>query len=192
MTVREILQIGHPALRRPARKVAPGELSSGAVQELIDDLIETMRHARGAGLAATQVGEDLRITVMEVEANERYPYKPPLPLTVAVNPVVTFNPAGPTFMVNEGCLSVPLRGDVRRHMDITVTYLDRHGEPLTSRVTGLTAGTWQHEVDHLDGILFTDRVEDPTTLATWDEFSRHHRQEFIDRLRAGGLAPAPE
>ncbi len=187
MTVRDILSIGDPRLRQRARDVTTEELGTARVQGLIDDLIATMRHASGAGLAAPQVGEGLRIAVMEVEANERYPYKPRLPLTVAVNPTITVTPDSPTLMVNEGCLSVPLRGDVRRHMDIAVGYLDRHGHRIDRHVTGLTAGTWQHEVDHLDGILFTDRVEDPTTLCTWEEFETHHRRAFIERLRGAGL-----
>jgi len=166
--------------------VEPDDLVSDRVQELIDDMIETMRAASGAGLAATQVGEGLRIAVLEVRANGRYPYKPALPLTVAVNPVVTVASDSPTFMINEGCLSVPLRGDVRRHMDVTVSHLDRNGDPVTLHVRGLTAGTWQHEVDHLDGVLFIDRVEDPHTLTTWEEFENHHRRAFLTRLEEAG------
>lgn len=183
MTVHPILQIGHPVLRRPAERVAPDELSSPSTQALIDDLIETMRHANGAGLAAPQIGASVRIVVMEVSDNPRYPYKPPIPLTVAINPVIEFLDSE-TFEVNEGCLSVPLRGNVRRHLTISVTYLDRHGVSHTAIERGLTAGTWQHECDHLDGRLFIDRVEDPTTLATWEQFDQHHRAAFVERITA--------
>ncbi len=181
MTVRPILSIGHPELRRLARSVGADELSTDRVQATIEDLIDTMRHANGAGLAATQIGEHLRIAVMEVTHNPRYPYKPPLPLTVAVNPIV--EPLDDELVtINEGCLSVPLRGDVARHVSIRVRYRDRHGTEHDEIKRGLTAGTWQHECDHLDGVLFIDKVDDPTTLATWAEFEAHHRDEFIERI----------
>jgi peptide deformylase len=181
MTVRPILAIGHPFLRQPGIDVAIDDLSSQPVQSLIDDLIETMRDANGAGLAATQVEAPERIVVMEVGDNPRYPYKPQLPLTVAVNPTIEILD-DEVVEVNEGCLSVPLRGNVDRHVNIRVTYLDRHGEAHDEIKRGLTAGTWQHEVDHLDGILFVDRVADPTTFSTWAEFETHHRDDFIERI----------
>jgi peptide deformylase len=171
-------------LRERAREVAPEELRSPEVQELIDDLIETRRSANGAGLAANQVGERLRIAVAEVEGtNPRYPYKPEIPLTVMVNPVI--EPAdGETIEINEGCLSVPdLRGYLRRHAAIRVHYLDRDGVERTDVRRGLTAGTFQHEVDHLDGVLFVDRA-DPRTLATWDHYERHQSADFEERARA--------
>ena len=89
MTVREVLSIGHPVLRVVADEVVAASIATDAVQRLIDDLIETMRHANGAGLAATQIGERLRIAVMEVGDNPRYPYKPRIPLTVAINPIIS-------------------------------------------------------------------------------------------------------
>ena len=88
MAVRKILQIGHPVLRQAAREVTPDELASPEVQQLVDDLVDTMHDADGGGIAANQVGEALRICVLEVDDNPRYPYKPPIPLTIAVNPVV--------------------------------------------------------------------------------------------------------
>jgi peptide deformylase len=180
--VREIVPIGHPALRRRAREVAPEELRSTEVQRLIDDLIETKRAANGAGLAANQVGEPVRIAVAEVQGtNPRYPYKPPIPLTVMVNPLI--EPLGAEVVeINEGCLSVPhLRGALERHVSIRVRYLDRDGVAREEVKRGLTAGTFQHEVDHLDGVLFVDRA-DPRTLATWEEFERHQRDEFVERI----------
>ena len=123
------MTIGDPVLRERAREVTPEELRSPEVQGLIDDLIETRRAANGAGLAANQVGETLRVAVAEVDGtNPRYPYKPPIPLTVMVNPVI--EPVDDeTFEVNEGCLSVPdLRGYLERRATIRVHYLDRDGD----------------------------------------------------------------
>src|ERR1051325_4109957 len=118
MAIRKIAQIGHPVLRQVAREVTSEELASPRIQAFIDDLIETMHDADGAGLAAIQVYEPVRIAVIEVRNNPRYPYKPPIPLTVLVNPVLT--PVDDEqFDNNEGCLSVPnLRGLVKRHGQI--------------------------------------------------------------------------
>ncbi len=180
MTVRRVLQIGNPQLRRVADEVAVDDIGGEAVQTLIGDLVETMRDANGAGLAATQIGERHRIVVMEVNSNPRYPYKPTLPLTVAVNPEI--EPLDDEMVeVNEGCLSVPMRGNVSRHVNIRVRYLDQHGTRHDEVKRGLTAGTWQHEVDHLDGVLITDRA-DPLSLATWDEYEQHHREAFVQRI----------
>jgi peptide deformylase len=182
MTIRKIATIGHPVLRRRAREIDPGELASPEVQRLIEDMIETMRDANGAGLAANQVHEPVRIAVVEVNHNQRYPYKPPIPLTVLVNPVI--EPIGDEqFENNEGCLSVPdLRGNLMRHVRIRVRWLDRDGTPHDEERQGLTAGTFQHECDHLDGRLFIDRVADPTTLATWVDFDRFQRAAFVERI----------
>ena len=159
------------------------EIASDRIQTLIDDLIETMRHANGAGLAATQINERLRVAVMEVGDNLRYPYKPRIPLTVAINPII--EPLDDELVeVNEGCLSVPLRGNVDRYVNIRVRYLDRNGVEHDEIKRGLTAGTWQHECDHLDGVLFIDRVTNPSTLATWDEFNEFHRDAFVARITA--------
>src|SRR5436309_933755 len=113
----------------------------------------------------------------------RCPYKPPVGLTVIVNPTVEAMDEE-VFAVNEGCLSVPaLRGDVERFVNVHVRYLDRDGEPHEDARRGLTAGTFQHEVDHLDGVLFLDRVRDPSTFSTWEQFDRHRRAEFEARAR---------
>jgi peptide deformylase len=181
---REIVEVGHPVLRERARELTPEELASDGVQFLIDDMIETMRAANGAGLAANQVGETVRVAVVEVrDGNPRYPYKPPIPLTVMVNPEIEPFDAE-VEQINEGCLSVPnLRGEVPRHMNIRVRYLDREGAEHEEVRRGLTAGTFQHELDHLDGTLFLDRVSDPSTFSTWDEFERFHREDFMARAR---------
>jgi peptide deformylase len=182
MPVREIVHVGHPVLRQRAREVAPAELAAAPMQALVDDLIDTMRHANGAGLAATQVGEAVRVAVIEVNQNPRYPYKPPIPLTVVVNPVIEAVD-DELVEINEGCLSVPnLRGNVMRHVTIRLRYLDRDGVPHDEIKRGLTAGTFQHELDHLDGVLFLDQVTDPTTFTTWEQFERFHREAFVARI----------
>jgi peptide deformylase len=185
MSALEIREMGDPVLREVAREVSAEELTSADTQQLIDDMIETMRAANGAGLAAPQVGVAKRIAVIEVrEGNPRYPYKPLIPLTVIVNPELT--PIGDaTFATNEGCLSMPnVRGDLERFENVGLRYLDRDGAPQESTRRGLTAGTFQHEVDHLDGILFVDRMVDMSSLSTWAEFERHGKDEFVARVEA--------
>jgi peptide deformylase len=183
MALRKIAQIGNPVLRKPARRLSVEELAAPQTQRFIDDLVETMRDANGAGLAANQVYEPIQICAIEVKNNPRYPYKPNIPLTILVNPELI--PVGDeTFENYEGCLSVPnLRGIVRRHLTLKVKALDRHGQPIEEVVRGLKAGTYQHEVDHLLGVLFLDRVEDPKTLCTWDEFERHYREPFVRKIQ---------
>jgi peptide deformylase len=182
MTVREIVTVGHPVLRERARDLTADELATEDTQRFIDDLIDTMRHANGAGLAANQVGVPVRIAAIEVGDNPRYPYKPRIPLTVVVNPII--EPIDDELVeINEGCLSVPnLRGSVMRHVNIRVRYLDRDGAPHDEIKRGLTAGTFQHETDHLDGVLFLDRVVDPRTFTTWEQFERFHRAAFVERI----------
>ncbi len=182
MTVLPIATVGHPILRERAREVTRDELAGAEVQQLIDDMIETMRHVNGAGLAANQVHVPLRITVIEVTTNPRYPYKPPIPLTIVVNPVI--EPIDDELVeINEGCLSVPnMRGNVMRHVNVRVRYWDRDGVEHDEIKRGLTAGTFQHECDHLDGLLFLDRVFDTRTLTTWEQFEAHHREAFVARI----------
>lgn len=182
MTVREILHVGNPLLRERSREISRDELASPEMQRLIDDLIDTMRDANGAGIAAPQVGELVRIATIEVTSNPRYPYKPRIPLTVVVNPVVEFLD-DELVDVNEGCLSVPnMRGNVLRHVNIRVRYWDRDGVEHDEVKRGLTAGTFQHELDHLDGLLFLDKVHDTTTLTTWEQFEKFHRAAFVERI----------
>jgi peptide deformylase len=183
VSVREVVEIGEPVLRERARELSADEIASPGIQSLIDDLIETKRATHGAGIAANQVGQAVRLAIVEVEeGNPRYPYKPPVPLAVIINPTVV--PLGEEMVeINEGCLSVPdLRGSLQRHLAIRVRYLDRHGEEHDEVKRGLTAGTFQHEVDHLDGILFVDRA-DPRTFATWEQFDLHQRDDFVRRVR---------
>ena len=182
MTVREIITVGHPVLRERAAEVDPADVAGDELQGLIADLVDTMRAANGAGLAANQIGVPRRVAVIEVNDNPRYPYKPPIPLTVVINPII--EPVDDELVeINEGCLSVPnLRGSVHRHVNIRVRWLDEHGTPHDELRRGLTAGTFQHECDHLDGVLFLDRVGDPTTFTTWESFERFGRAAFVERI----------
>ena len=183
MSIRKIASIGHPVLREAARPLSREELLRPETQGLIDDLIATMRDADGAGLAAPQIYEPLQLCALEVRDNPRYPYKPKIPLTVLVNPVLT-PLSDETFDNYEGCLSVPnLRGLVPRLCEVRVQAWDRHGQALDYVARGITAGTYQHEVDHLHATLFVDRVRDPRSLCTWQEFERHHRAAFVERVQ---------
>jgi peptide deformylase len=184
MAVRKVASIGHPVLRQPARELTREELAGAGAQRLIDDLVETMRDANGAGIAANQVHEPIRVCVVEIANNSRYPYKPNWPLTVLVNPVVEAT-TEEIFLNFEGCLSVPnLRGQVPRFTSARVRAWDRAGNDVDFEVKGLTAGTFQHEVDHLDGKLFVDRVADTRTLCTWTEFERFYRDAFVEQAKA--------
>ncbi len=183
MALRKIAQVGHPILRERAREVTREELLGPEVQGFIDDLVATMRDASGAGLAATQLYMPLRICAIEVGNNPRYPYKPKIPLTILVNPVVT-PLSDETFSNFEGCLSVPnLRGRVQRYLHVKITGWDRRGEPQSFEAKGISAGTYQHELDHLDGKLFLDRVSDPTSLCTWEHFDRYEKDRFVAEVK---------
>ena len=184
MAVLEIVRIGEPVLRAVAEPVGDAELAAPGFQRFLDDLVETMRAAHGAGLAAPQVGVSRRVFCVEVHANPRYPYKPDLELRVLVNPVV--RPlSDETFSSYEGCLSVQdLRGLLPRFLEVEVSYTDRAGNRVVEEIRGLSAGTFQHEQDHLDGILFVDRLEDTRTLTTWDGFRRHHEAAYAAEARA--------
>jgi len=147
----------------------------------VDDLVETMHDANGAGLAAPQIYASVRMVAIHVDKNPRYPHKPPIPLTILVNPVVT--PLdGEMFDNYEGCLSVPnLRGLVPRYAHVKVTGWDRHGAEWSREAHGFTAGTFQHELDHLDGAVFLDRVKDPRSLTTWDQYDKFYKESFVER-----------
>jgi peptide deformylase len=189
LAIRKIAQLGEPVLRRVAAEVRPEELATARVQTLIDDLIETMHDADGAGLAAPQVYESLRITVIEVKDNPRYPGVGPIPLTVLVNPVLSRAPLDgddSAIEMFEGCLSITgVRGRVRRPRRVEVTALGRNGEPLSFTWEGFNAAVVQHETDHLDGVLFVDRA-DPRSLTFLREFERH--VPFEDRVVDAGVS----
>lgn len=184
MAVKDILTIGHPILAARAAEVEPSEITTPKVQGWIQDMIDTMRHANGAGIAANQIGIPFRLFVIEVGDNPRYPYKPKVPLTVIINPSITFL-SEQTFVSNEGCLSVPqLRGNVDRHVEIQVDYLDQTGQVVQQIIRGYSACTWQHEYDHLDGILFPHRVNDKTSFCSWQVFQEFYQQDYAKHVEA--------
>jgi peptide deformylase len=184
MAIRKIATLGHPVLREVARPISRDTLALSATQRLIDDLVETMFDANGAGLAANQIYEPVQVCAVHVKDNPRYPYKPNIPLTILVNPEIT-PLTEETFGNYEGCLSVPnLRGEVPRFTHVRVRAWGREGEALDFEAKGLTAGTYQHEVDHLAGKLFVDRVTDTKTLSTWADFERYHMAGFVERAKA--------
>ena len=184
MSLLKIAQIGHPILRAKAQPLTMESLASPEIQLFIDNLVETMRDAKGAGLAANQVHRPIQICAIEVQDNPRYPYKPNIPLTILVNPIIKVLDQE-TFKNFEGCLSVSnLRGIVDRYLGIEIQFWDRKGHPKTLEVRGLTAGTYQHEVDHLEGRIFLDRVTDSSSLCTWQHFEAYHRKNFEKHARS--------
>lgn len=184
MAVREVLGIGHPLLLAVAAPVSVEQLGSPEVKAHADDMIDSMRATHGSGIAANQIGIGLRIFAVEVANNPRYPYKPPIALDVIVNPEIEFLSAR-TFDNFEGCLSVPgLRGIVTRHLEIAVHGFDLNGAAIRREVRGYSAGTYQHEADHLDGILFPHRLGDPRSLCTWEVFKTFHEAQFRQRVAA--------
>lgn len=168
MAVRPILRMGNPGLRRPASPVPVEAISCREVQILIDDLVDTMRAARGAGIAAPQIGCDKRICIVEVDRNPRYPELEPIGLSVWINPELEVRHDAASVSMLEGCLSVPgIRGRVERPGAVLLRAWDRDGQPVEATFSGLSACVVQHEVDHLNGILFVDRA-DTRTLAFHD------------------------
>ena len=157
MAVRRVLRMGEPLLKELAAPVAHFD---GALLELVADMDDTMRAERGAGIAAPQIGVGARVVIFELKDNPRYPHIKPVPYTVLVNPTLT-----PLTEEQdegwEGCLSVPgMRGLVPRFTRLRYQGFDAHGTPLDRTVEGFHARVVQHEVDHLDGILFPQRVRD--------------------------------
>jgi peptide deformylase len=176
MAVRRVLKMGEPLLRQVAAPVArfDAELAS-----LVADMDDTMRALSGAGIAAPQIGVSLRVVIFELRDNPRYPQLSPVPYTVLVNPQLTVLDEQQEEGW-EGCLSVPgMRGLVPRYRRLRYQGLDAAGSPIDRTVEGFHARVVQHEVDHLDGILFPQRVRDLRNFG------------FEDVL-AGQMTPMPD
>jgi peptide deformylase len=175
MSILKVARMGHPVLRAKARALEKSDLKSAAVQKLIDDMIDTMLEYHGVGLAAPQVHEGLRVFVAsldsqdEAEANEE-----PLAL---INPELTI--VGAEVVDDwEGCLSIPdIRGRVPRAREIKVRAFDRKGERIELRAHDFPARVIQHETDHLDGVLFFDRMRSLETLTFLEEYSRYFAKD---------------
>jgi peptide deformylase len=165
--------MGHPVLRERARPFEKSDFRSPLVQTLIDDMIETMHEYTGVGLAAPQVHAGLRLFVALFAEDP----DSKTAVTVVINPEIVPNSAA-TQEGWEGCLSIPdIRGMVPRTTDITVKALDRNGRPFDMRLTKFAARVAQHETDHLDGVLFVDRMPSLQLLTYLDEFSRYHQKD---------------
>jgi peptide deformylase len=178
MAIRKVAHLGHPILRQVAEPVPPEGILAPEIQQLVDDMLETMDEYDGAGLAAPQVHVSKRVVIYGVDQNPRYPDAEAVPLTVLVNPVVT--PLTDELDEDwEGCLSLPdLRGRVSRPTRVRVEAWGRDGRRLGFDAEGFHARVVQHECDHLDGVVYVDRMTSMETLAFLPEFRRY----WIDRL----------
>jgi len=175
MSLLKVAKLGNPILRRIAKPIDLKLLntSNGELQLLIDNMIDTMREEDGVGLAAPQVYHSLQLVVMECSTNARYSEAPEIPLTVMVNPVIKHH-GGEKVLGWEGCLSLKdLRGLVPRSEKITVEYFDREGNPISVDAEGFPAVVLQHEIDHLHGKVFLDRMTDLSQLAYIEEFEEY-------------------
>jgi peptide deformylase len=178
MAILKVARMGHPVLRKKAKKVDVKEINSSEFQKFIDDMVDTMREYEGIGLAAPQVHESIRVSVIELpEDNKRYPKDKygaaPQGLEVFINPTLEFltKEVGAYW---EGCLSVPgLRGLVARPNKVKVSYLDRKGNSREFIAEGFLATVLQHEFDHLDGVLYIDKLVDSTKFVFEQEFDKY-------------------
>ena len=169
MSILKVARMGHPVLRRTARSITPSDLKDPMMQRLINDMIDTMHEYHGVGLAAPQIHEDLRLFVALLDDDPG----PDSEAVVVVNPEIV--PLSEEKAEGwEGCLSIPdIRGMVPRYTDILVRALDRTGKKVELTLKGFPARVAQHETDHLDGVLFFDRMESLETLTFLDEFGRY-------------------
>ena len=165
--------MGHPVLRECARPVDPSELKDPLFQKLIDDMVETMHEYHGVGLAAPQVHEGVRLFVAVLDDDSDSDSE----ATVIINPDII--PNAPDKREGwEGCLSIPdIRGMVPRFTDITVLALDRHGKKIELKLKDFSARVAQHETDHLDGVLFFDRMASMQSLTYLEEYSKYHSKD---------------
>lgn len=172
MPVRPILRIGHPLLLQTAHVV--DEFNTPELDALVADMIDTMAQADGAGLAATQIGVLQRVMIFGVDDNPRYPDRDAISLTVLVNPEIQY--LGEAMDSDwEGCLSVPgMRGWVPRYQRIVYRGFDPQGAPIECEVDGFHARVVQHEYDHLDGVLYPQRIDDMTKFGFEDELFEQH------------------
>lgn len=178
MAVRYVLRMGHPLLRKKSRPLELAEMEWSNFQLLIKDMFETMEARDGIGLSAPQIARPLCVIVYEIKANERYKN-----LKTAVEPTVLVNPyiisrSAERNLDWEGCLSLPgLRGEVPRHQWVEIEALDREGNKLQRKIEGFEARVVQHEMDHLNGILFIDRMYNLDKLSYTPEYHRFHAEE---------------
>ena len=173
MSILKVARMGHPVLRAKAHALERAEIRKAPVQRLIDDMIETMIEYHGVGLAAPQVHEGVRLFVAVLNTGEPDGDEPDTEPVAIINPEIT--PVGSDIVEGwEGCLSIPdIRGRVPRAREITVRGMDRKGSAFELRFQDFPARVIQHETDHLDGILFFDRMRSFATLTFLDEYGRY-------------------
>jgi len=168
--LRQIAQLGQPVLRKTAQPV--DDPLDAAVQELIDDMLVTVEDANGVGIAAPQVFESLRLFIVSCRPNPRYPQAPRMEATAMINPEILWS-SDEKEKDWEGCLSIPgLRGLVPRYTRIGVRYLDRNGTLCEEEYEGFLARVFQHEFDHIQGVVFIDRLDSSHELITEKEYLR--------------------
>lgn len=172
MLVLPIVRLGDPVLRAVAQPLDESVFGTRDLKRFVKAMIDTMRRAEGVGLAAPQVGESIRVFVFEAKGAE-----PPVPLTVAINPRLEPLP-GELVEGWEGCLSIPgLRGLVPRHPAVEISGFDLEGRPFARRAEGFEARIVQHELDHLDGVVYLDRMRDFSSLGYLEELEREAEVE---------------
>jgi peptide deformylase len=176
MSILKVARMGHPVLRQKGRPIGKQELNDAAMQQLIDDMIDTMHEYAGVGLAAPQVHESLRLFIAHLEPDGQAEGEP----LAIINPEISV--VGDRIVDGwEGCLSIPdIRGMVPRAFHISVIALDRHGKRMEFETKDFPARVIQHETDHLDGVLFFDRMRSFESLTFLDEFSRYHARNEDD------------
>ncbi len=180
MAIRKVARMGHPLLRKVAKKLTPAEIKSAETARLVQDMIETMEEYGGIGIAAPQVHESLAIAIIDYQEEESSN-----PLTVIINPTITvIDETLQGFW--EGCLSVPeLRGLVNRPRKVQIDYFDLNAKPQSIVAEDFLATVFQHELDHLFGVLFIDRVENSpgnSPLSFTEEYSKYHRPTEDDEV----------
>ncbi len=179
-TLLQIAQLGHPVLRKKANKVK--SLDDIEVQQLIDDLIATVKESNGVGIAAPQVYQSIRLFIVASYPNVRYPNAPKMKPTAIINPEIIFK-SKEVKKDWEGCLSIPgIRGLVSRHLEIKVKYTTRDGKQIVKEFNDFIARIFQHEYDHLEGVMFLDRMDSMKEIITEKEF-----QKLLSKKKKGKI-----
>lgn len=168
--IQPICRMGNPVLREQAQEISQAMMNSDQFAQILQDLLDSMKHYGGIGIAAPQIGVSLKVALIELKELNRYGEKVNLPLTTFINPKIQYL-TQETQGFWEGCLSVPgLRGFVERPKKVMVSFLDETGEEREIIAEGFLATVLQHELDHLEGTLYIDRIKDPKLLSFQEEY----------------------